>query len=72
MAVLSRLEMDVFFENAKSREALRYEKALGKQLPPNLCGLCLYFQVPLTLEQFLQLRNSHGHAILKTHVYEML
>jgi len=57
--------MEVFLNYAKSKELLRYEAALGRQLPPNLCGLCLYDTRRLDEEQLIQLNNSHGHSIFK-------
>jgi len=58
-------EMEVFFNYAKTEELLRYEAALGRQLPPNLCGLCLYNTQRLDEEQFLELNKRHGHLIFK-------
>jgi len=58
-------EMEVFFDHAKSRELLRYEAALGRQLDPNLCALCLYDTSRLDEEPFIQLNKSHGHSIFK-------
>ena len=58
-------EMEAFFNHAKSKDLLRYEAALGRQLPPNLCGLCLYDVYKLDEEQFIQLEKCHGHSILK-------
>jgi DNA-binding transcriptional ArsR family regulator len=55
----------VFFENEKINELLRYEKALGRQLPHNICGLCLYDANKLDRRQFIQVYNSHGHIISK-------
>lgn len=56
-------EMEVFLNYAKTEELLRYEGALGRQLPPNLCGLCLYNTKRLDENQFVQLRKCHGHEI---------
>ena len=58
-------EAGVFFDYAKSEELLRYEAMLGRQLPPNMCGLCLYDTHRLDEEQFVQLNKSHGHSIFK-------
>jgi len=58
-------EMKVFFDYAKGEELLRYEAALGRQLAPNLCGLCLYDTQRLDEKQFIQLNKSHGHSIFK-------
>jgi len=55
-------EVDIFYENAESREVLRYEAALGQQLAPNMCGLCLY-NVHSFLgseEQLVKASKSHG------------
>lgn len=56
-------DMEVFFDNAKSEELLRYEALLGRQLLPNLCGLCLYNTNKLEENQLIPLCNSHGHLI---------
>jgi len=58
-------EMEVFFNYAKTEELLRYEGALGRQLPPNLCALCLYDTHRLDEEQIIQLGKCHGHEIFK-------
>ncbi len=58
-------EMDVFFNYAKNRELLAYEAALGRQLSPNLCGMCLYNTHRLEEKQIIQLNKYHGHAIFK-------
>lgn len=58
-------EMEFFFNNAKSGEVLKLETALGRQLAPNLCGLCLYNLHRLDGEQFFKLSNCHGHSIIK-------
>jgi len=58
-------EMKVFFDYAKGEELLKYEASLGRQLLPNLCGLCLYDTHGLDEEQFIQLNKSHGHSIFK-------
>jgi len=58
-------EMNVFFESAKEKELLRYEAALGRQLPPNLCALCIYNTHRLDEEKLIQLIKSHGHSIFK-------
>jgi hypothetical protein len=55
----------VFFDNEKINELLRYEKALGRQLPHNICGLCLYDTNKLDRKKFIQVYNSHGHIISK-------
>jgi len=58
-------EMEVFFDYAKTEELLRYEAALGRQLPPNLCALCLYETHRLDENQLAQLGKCHGHEILE-------
>jgi len=56
-------EMKVFFDYGKTEELLRYEAALGRKLPPNLCALCLYETHRLDENQLAQLRKCHGHEI---------
>jgi hypothetical protein len=58
-------EMEVFFENAKIKELLRYEAALGRQLASNVCGLCLYDTHRVDENQFVQLKKCHGHLVLQ-------
>jgi len=58
-------EMEVFFDNAKTKELLRYEATLGRQLLPNLCALCLYNTNRLEEKQIIQLKKYHGHEIFK-------
>jgi hypothetical protein len=58
-------EMNAFFDYAKVNELLKYEAALGRQLSPNLCALCLYDASKLEEEQLIQLNKCHGHAISK-------
>ncbi len=58
-------DMEVFFDNEKINELLRYEKAFGRQLPHNLCALCIYDTNKLDRERFIQVYNSHGHIISK-------
>ncbi len=58
-------EMDVFFNYAKRKELLRYETALGRQLAPTLCALCLYNTSKIDEQEFIQLNHSHGHTIFK-------
>jgi len=58
-------EMEVFFDNAKIKELLRYEAALGRQLALDLCALCLYDANRLEEKQFIQLNEYHGHEIFK-------
>ena len=56
-------ETEVFFDNAKSEELLRYEALLGRQFLFNLCGLCLYNTNKLEENKLIPLCNSHGHLI---------
>jgi len=58
-------DVEVFFNNAKVEELFRYEAALGRQLPPNLCALCVYDAKKLDEKQVYQLTNYHGHLICK-------
>jgi len=58
-------EMDVFLDNAKSKELLRYETSLGKQLPFNVCGLCIYDTKKIDETLVNQLTKCHGHIISK-------
>jgi DNA-binding transcriptional ArsR family regulator len=58
-------EMEVFFNYAKNKELLVYEAALGKQLAPALCSLCLYNTHKLDEQEFIRLNHSHGHSIFK-------
>ncbi len=58
-------EMEVFFNYTKTKELLRYETTLGRQLPPSACALCLYKTSKLDEQQFIQLNHSHGHSIFK-------
>ena len=56
-------EMEVFFDNAKVKELLRCEAALGRQLAFDLCALCLYDTHRVDENQFVRLKKSHGHLI---------
>lgn len=58
-------EMEVFFNYAKTKELLRYETSLGRQLAPNLCGLCLYDINRLDENQLIRVIRCHGHLISK-------
>jgi DNA-binding transcriptional ArsR family regulator len=58
-------EMEIFFDNAKVEELLRYEAALDRQLAFDLCALCLYDTHRVDENQFVQLKKSHGHLILQ-------
>jgi len=63
--VRSAGEMGVFLDNTKGKELLRYEVALGRKLPFNICALCLYHTEKLEEEQLNQLTKCHGHLISK-------
>jgi len=58
-------EMGVFLDHGESEELIKFEAALGRQLAPDLCVLCLYEIYKLNEEQFLQVNKSHGHSIFK-------
>jgi hypothetical protein len=58
-------EMAVFFDHGKTDEMLRYEAMLGRQLPFDMCGLCLYKTNRLDEKQLTQLTKCHGHLISK-------
>jgi DNA-binding transcriptional ArsR family regulator len=56
-------EGDVFFQNAKSKELLRYERILAQQFPPTVCAICLYSTHVLEENQLVQLTKFHDHLI---------
>jgi DNA-binding transcriptional ArsR family regulator len=58
-------ETEVFFNYAKNKELLAYEAALGKQLAPAVCALCLCNTHKLDEQEFIQLNHSHNHSIFK-------
>jgi len=58
-------EMEVFFDNAKVTELLRYEAMLGRQFAFDLCAICLYDLNRLEEKQVIQLNKYHGHATQK-------
>jgi len=58
-------EMEVFFDNAKVKELLKYEATLGRQLALDLCALCIYGANRLEEKQVIQLNKYHGHEIFK-------
>ena len=64
-------EMEIFFEQGKSKELLKYEAMLGKQLTNNLCGLCIYNANMLDEKQCAQLFNYHGHIISKDMAWKL-
>ena len=58
-------ELNSFFENAKSKELLTYERVLAQQFPPNVCAICLYRTHTLDEKQLVQLTKSHDHLITR-------
>jgi DNA-binding transcriptional ArsR family regulator len=64
-------EMDVFFDYAKTRELLKYERMLGRKFTLNLCGLCIYDDDRLDERQFRQMVTFHGHVISKDLAYKL-
>lgn len=58
-------ELNSFFENAKSKELLTYERVLAQQFPSNVCGICLYSSHILDQKQLVQLTKSHDHLITR-------
>lgn len=58
-------EMEVFFDNAKTKELLEYEAALGRQFTYDVCALCLYNTNKVDEKQIVQLTKYHGHLISK-------
>jgi hypothetical protein len=58
-------EMEIFFANTKSKELLRYEAALGRQLAFDLCALCLYDTEWIDEKRIIQLNKCHGHRIFR-------
>jgi len=58
-------EMEVFFDNAKIKELLKYEAALGRELAFDLCALCLYNTDWIDQKQVIQLNKCHSHLISK-------
>lgn len=64
-------EMEVFFERAKTKELLTYEKMLGRNFTFNLCGLCIYDANRLDERQFRQIAAFHGHIISKDIAYKL-
>lgn len=64
-------EMDVFFDYAKTKELLKYERMLGRNFTLNLCGLCVYDDNRLDERLFRQLVTFHGHVISKDIAYKL-
>jgi DNA-binding transcriptional ArsR family regulator len=58
-------ELNSFFENAKSKELLKYERVLAQQFPPDVCAICLYSTHTLDEKQLVQLTKSHDHLITR-------
>jgi len=63
-------EMDVFFDCAKTRELLAYERMLGRKFTLKSCTLCIYDDNRLDERQFRQMANLHGHIISKDIAYK--
>lgn len=58
-------ETEVFVDYAETKELLKYERLLGRQLTMDMCALCLYDRKKFDQEQFIQVCNFHGHLISK-------
>lgn len=63
-------EMNVFFDYAKTRELLAYERMLGRKITLESCALCIYDDNRLDERQFRQIANLHGHIISKDIAYK--
>ena len=64
-------EMGVFFDHAKNRELLAYERMLGKNLTNKWCGLCIYDDSRLDERRFRQMVAFHGHVVSKDIAYKL-
>ena len=64
-------DMKVFFDHAKIKELLKYEATLGRQLPPYLCGLCIYDQKLLDDKQVHNLTTCHSHLVNRDWAWKM-
>jgi DNA-binding HxlR family transcriptional regulator len=64
-------EMSVFFDYAKTRELLTYERMLGKNFAFNLCALCIYEANGLDESQFREIAAFHGHIISQDIAYKL-
>ncbi|HVP92842.1 MAG TPA: MEDS domain-containing protein [Acidobacteriota bacterium] len=64
-------EMETFCKHAMDK-LLRYETALGRQLPSNMCGLCLYNTEVLNEKQLAQLTKCHSHLVSKDIAWKMI
>ncbi|MFQ6073626.1 MAG: MEDS domain-containing protein [Candidatus Bathyarchaeia archaeon] len=69
-ALRAASEIRVFLDHARSRELLRYEAALGRQLASNFCGLCLY-DADRVGEDLIRVFDFHGHVISRGIVGKM-
>jgi len=58
-------ELDSFFENAKSKELLTYERVLAQKYPSTVCAICLYSAHTLDEKELVQLTKSHDHLITR-------
>lgn len=56
-------EMAIFVDNGLSRELMEYEEALGRQLPVDVCGFCLYSKRLFDEVDAARVFQSHGHVI---------
>ncbi len=65
-------EMGVFLENAKEKELLKYEAALGRKLDFEACALCMYDTAKLDETQLVQLTKLHGHLISKDMAWKIV
>ncbi|MCW3993196.1 MAG: MEDS domain-containing protein, partial [Candidatus Bathyarchaeota archaeon] len=63
-------DMEVFF-NHSEKELFRYEAMLGRELPPNLCALCIYDQKLLDDKQVHHLTTCHSHLINRDWAWKM-
>jgi len=63
-------EVNVFFDYAKTRELLAYERMLGRKFTLKSCALCIYDDNRLDERQFRQMANLHGHIISKDIAYK--
>lgn len=56
-------EVKPFFENAKSKELLGYEKTVAQQSPCIMCALCHYGTDILEEKGLVQLTQWHSHMV---------
>ena len=65
-------EMNAFFDNAKTRELLLYERKLGQKVPHMVCALCMYEASRLQPEEYTSVIEAHGHRIHKGYASSLL